>query len=241
MNQKAGGTIYALGLQGTPYVKIGSTTTTVQQRRKQLQVGQPFFLEILAAVPVEEHLLKLERQVQLFLAETKVRGECFKVTIDGVILADLVRLAAHALRASDPPAPMATTIGAYLALHPQEDLWYDGEAKRFRYMREGPAPALPDPLPRHAVRVCRRLSRHGDMLVSRLHHAVRPYGIGGAECTAILQWLAAKDVVRVYTRPGPVPERRVAWIGDDEAANWGPPLDPRQKPAPADDAQEAEA
>src|SRR6266705_2778567 len=50
---KPGGTIYAIGMEGTALVKIGSTTLPIQRRLAQHQVGQPFALYIVATIAVE--------------------------------------------------------------------------------------------------------------------------------------------------------------------------------------------
>lgn len=71
---KLGGVIYALGAVGTSLVKIGSTRTAVEKRRKQLQTGQPFALEVLATVAVETHLARIEKQVHAFLEAERLAG-----------------------------------------------------------------------------------------------------------------------------------------------------------------------
>jgi DNA-binding XRE family transcriptional regulator len=86
----SGGTIYAIAAEGTTLVKIGSTTTAVDKRLKSLQTGQPFPLSVLAAIPVDGDVLRIERQVHAFLAEDRRRGEWFDIALDGESLAALV-------------------------------------------------------------------------------------------------------------------------------------------------------
>jgi hypothetical protein len=74
-----GGTIYAIGAVGTSFVKIGSTRTTVVERLKILQTGQPFPLQVVASVPVESNVRRIEKQVQAFLDAERLRGEWFDV------------------------------------------------------------------------------------------------------------------------------------------------------------------
>jgi hypothetical protein len=71
----SGGTIYAIGVVGTRYVKIGRTTVPVAQRLQALQIGHPSPLEIRAAVPVEAELHRIEKQVHAFLDAEWRRGE----------------------------------------------------------------------------------------------------------------------------------------------------------------------
>jgi DNA-binding XRE family transcriptional regulator len=85
-----GGTIYAIGMEGTSLIKIGSTTTSVERRLKSLQTGQPHPLHILANIPVEIDVQKIERQVHAFLTTERRRGEWFDVDIDHEALAALV-------------------------------------------------------------------------------------------------------------------------------------------------------
>jgi len=75
---------------GTSYVKIGSTKTSVEQRRKRLQTGQPFALEVLATIAVEEDLGRIEKQVYAFLEAEQRRGEWFAVAMDSTHLEALV-------------------------------------------------------------------------------------------------------------------------------------------------------
>jgi len=83
------GYIYAIGAVGTSYVKIGSARD-VEKRRKQLQIGQPFHLQTLAAIPVTSALRHIEKQVHAFLEAEQQRGEWFEIPMDHATLAALV-------------------------------------------------------------------------------------------------------------------------------------------------------
>lgn len=85
-----GGIIYAMGAVGTTLVKIGSPKTSVEQRRQRLQTGQPFALEVLATIAVEEDLGRIEKQVHAFLEAERRRGEWFDVAMDSTHLEALV-------------------------------------------------------------------------------------------------------------------------------------------------------
>jgi DNA-binding XRE family transcriptional regulator len=85
-----GGTIYAIGVEGSSLVKIGCTTGTVEKRLQSLQTGQPFSLHVLAAIPIDTHVQRIERQVHAFLAQERRRGEWFDIAFDAEALAALV-------------------------------------------------------------------------------------------------------------------------------------------------------
>jgi Meiotically up-regulated gene 113 len=57
---KPGGTIYAIGAPGMPYIKIGSTRTSVAKRLQALQTAQPFVLHVLATVSIPEDVRRAE-------------------------------------------------------------------------------------------------------------------------------------------------------------------------------------
>ncbi len=106
-----GGTIYAIGAHGTPLVKIGCTTTTVASRLKGLQTGQPFLLDLVAAVNVESDVQRIERQVHAFLEAQRRRGEWFEVVMDEATLQALIvraiqSLVAEAQKGEDSPLDM---------------------------------------------------------------------------------------------------------------------------------------
>jgi DNA-binding XRE family transcriptional regulator len=87
-----GGFIYALRAVGTPYVKIGSAKD-VEVRRKQLQTGQPWALEIVATIFVGAEYRSIEYQIHTMLAAHQQSGEWFDVPMDAARLAALVQQA----------------------------------------------------------------------------------------------------------------------------------------------------
>jgi DNA-binding XRE family transcriptional regulator len=120
---KPGGTIYAIGAVGTSYVKIGSTRTSVVERLKMLQTGQPFPLQILANVPVEEDLHRIEKQVHAFLEQERLQGEWFDIPMDMATLEALIVRAVAYLAAQATPQdrgertqPIDPTLGERIRL-----------------------------------------------------------------------------------------------------------------------------
>jgi ribosome-binding protein aMBF1 (putative translation factor) len=105
----SGGTLYAIASEGTALVKIGCTTGTVEKRLKSLQTGQPFSLHVLASVPVEADVQRIEKQVHAFLAQERRRGEWFEISLDAAALAALVVRAVQFVKQADErrstPAP----------------------------------------------------------------------------------------------------------------------------------------
>jgi hypothetical protein len=99
-----GGTIYAIGAQGTPLVKIGSTSKAVATRLAQLQTGQPFVLHVIAAANVEGNLSKIEHQIHIFLQAEQRRGEWFETTMDVPKLEALILRAVQELALQEQPA-----------------------------------------------------------------------------------------------------------------------------------------
>jgi ribosome-binding protein aMBF1 (putative translation factor) len=77
-----GGFIYAIGAEGSPYVKIGSTHTAINKRLRQLQSGHPARLTVRASVAVASHGHKIEKIIHQFLADVRQQGEWFAATID---------------------------------------------------------------------------------------------------------------------------------------------------------------
>lgn len=75
------GYIYAIKAEGTPYVKIGRTTSTVEARLKALQTSQPHKLTVLAAIHIEEGLAGKERAIHKALAAHRSQGEWFTLTM----------------------------------------------------------------------------------------------------------------------------------------------------------------
>jgi DNA-binding XRE family transcriptional regulator len=96
-----GGYVYAIGAEGTSLVKIGSALASVEDRRKLLQTGHPSPLHILAKVPVEADVRRVESRIHAFLATERHRGEWFDITIDTAQLTALVVRALEYLAAED--------------------------------------------------------------------------------------------------------------------------------------------
>lgn len=102
-----GGFIYAIGAEGHPQVKIGSTKGSVEKRLAQLQTGYPGRLAILATVAVESNLLDIETRIHTFLIDQHVHGEWFAIAMSQERLVDLVfyaqkKVQSHALDGSGP-------------------------------------------------------------------------------------------------------------------------------------------
>lgn len=105
---KPGGTIYAIGAQGTPWVKIGCTHIPVEERLRTLQIGQPFPLHLIAAVPVEADMRRIEKYVHDFLSAERRRGEWFEMPMDLVTLEALIVRAIASLSLLEEPQPRTT-------------------------------------------------------------------------------------------------------------------------------------
>jgi hypothetical protein len=130
-----GGTIYAIGAVGTSYVKIGSTRPSVERRMRALQTAQPFSLQVLATVPVEEDLHRIEKQVHAFLATEGRRGEWFNLDIDMGQLEALIVRAIHYLHEEE--ARKIRVRAAHHAGHRYlEDAFDCGMGTRIRAERE---------------------------------------------------------------------------------------------------------
>jgi DNA-binding XRE family transcriptional regulator len=88
-----GGFIYAIGAEGSPHVKLGSTRGTensIAKRLKQLQIGQPSLLTIRARVSVAHDVQRLEKALHRMLAPCQQRGEWFALDVDQYRLESLV-------------------------------------------------------------------------------------------------------------------------------------------------------
>jgi DNA-binding Xre family transcriptional regulator len=92
-------------------VKIGSAKN-VELRRKQLQTGQPFPLQIRASVAVAHDIGRIEKRIQAMLREVCAHGEWFDLPMDTATLAALVTRAmqdlADQVQESPIPAHMRT-------------------------------------------------------------------------------------------------------------------------------------
>jgi DNA-binding XRE family transcriptional regulator len=93
--------IYAIGAVGTSFVKMGSTRTSVERRLRSLQTGQPFPLQILATVPIEKDLHRIEKQVHAFLEQERQHGERFAMPMDMATLEALIVRAVAYLAAQE--------------------------------------------------------------------------------------------------------------------------------------------
>ena len=99
--RSAAGFIYAIQAEGSPYVKIGSTSASVEKRLKSLQAGQPLPLRLIAHQAIEADLSRIERQIHHFLATERQRGEWFALKLDADELAALIQRAVEYLKAQD--------------------------------------------------------------------------------------------------------------------------------------------
>lgn len=103
---KTGGCIYAIGAEGHPHVKIGSTQGSVEKRLVQLQTGYPGRLAILATVAVQSNLIGIETRIHTCLIDQHVHGEWFAIAMSQALLEDLVfsarkHVQSHALNGSE--------------------------------------------------------------------------------------------------------------------------------------------
>lgn len=82
--------VYAIAMQGTPYVKIGMTWGTVAARMRQLQQGWPLDLHLLAVVCIPKHPEAIEKALHARFASCHVRGEWFACAVEQSQLEHLV-------------------------------------------------------------------------------------------------------------------------------------------------------
>jgi hypothetical protein len=75
------GFIYAIGIEGYPSVKIGKTTGPVTKRLAALQIAQPVPLKILAVVPLDHNVSRIEKAIHRFLEAERQQGEWFAVPL----------------------------------------------------------------------------------------------------------------------------------------------------------------
>lgn len=106
-----GGTIYAIGAEGTALVKIGSTRASVRSRLQALQTGYPLALSVLATAQVDGEVRQIEAHVHRFLADKRQRGEWF--AIDALDDQGLAQLIVAALRYVEEQQPARTSIAAF--------------------------------------------------------------------------------------------------------------------------------
>jgi ribosome-binding protein aMBF1 (putative translation factor) len=74
----------------------------VQKRLSVLQTGQPFPLQVLASLPVESDLQRIERTIHHFLETERQRGEWFTVEMDQERLEALILRAIQYLADAEP-------------------------------------------------------------------------------------------------------------------------------------------
>ena len=91
------GSIYVLGIEGSPLLKIGATTKDPQARLRDLQVGLPYRLILLQVYPCHE-ALRIEKRLHALLRDKRYQGEWFEV--DPEAIAPLFR---RALTCTDEP------------------------------------------------------------------------------------------------------------------------------------------
>jgi DNA-binding XRE family transcriptional regulator len=99
----SGGFIYAIGIEGMACVKIGKTAGSVEKRLMMLQTGQPALLILLASVPVNKDIHRIEKAIHHFLATDRQRGEWFAVAINQGQLEALILRAMESLAEETPP------------------------------------------------------------------------------------------------------------------------------------------
>ena len=75
------GFIYAIGAEGEPSVKIGKTARSVAKRLAALQIGHPAPLQVLASVPVDQDLSRIEKAIHRFLEADRQQGEWFAAPV----------------------------------------------------------------------------------------------------------------------------------------------------------------
>jgi transcriptional regulator with XRE-family HTH domain len=101
--------IYAIGAEGSPHVKIGKTAGPVAKRVAELQIGQSVPLKVLASVPVEQDISRIEKAIHRFLEANRQRGEWFTAQVDQGRLEALIVRAMETL-GQQLQAPSATDV-----------------------------------------------------------------------------------------------------------------------------------
>lgn len=84
------GYVYAIGIEGSPLIKVGYTMGDPEKRLKTLQVGIPFRLKLLKVYPSENPAL-IEYHLHRLLSEQRHGGEWFQFDLD--LLDDFYRQA----------------------------------------------------------------------------------------------------------------------------------------------------
>jgi hypothetical protein len=89
------GYIYAFGMSGTDFVKIGKTRTMLSLRLEALQAGNPCVLRPIAAWAVDYRLRTVERHVHQLLHKFHYRSEWF--LLPGFTAHDFIPLVQQAI------------------------------------------------------------------------------------------------------------------------------------------------
>jgi DNA-binding XRE family transcriptional regulator len=103
-NDTQGGTIYAIGIEGMPGVKIGCTGFPIAQRFAQVQTSHPSSVSLRARVDVASHLRAIELLIHRLLKEERIRGEWFALEMTQAQLEGLL-LRASALLVEEMKRP----------------------------------------------------------------------------------------------------------------------------------------
>jgi DNA-binding XRE family transcriptional regulator len=128
------GTIYAIGTAGTSSVKIGKTAGAVTKRLAALQTAHPFPLKVLASVPVEHDVSRIEKAIHHFLEAERQHGEWFAVSLDQPQLEALILRAVEWL--AEESARQAAESAPRLAQGPSTIKSIPQLGKRIQALRE---------------------------------------------------------------------------------------------------------
>ena len=109
-----GGSIYAIGIDGSPYVKIGCTNGAVARRLHQLQRDSTERLRLIGSVAVTADRFQLEGHIHLALAASRAYGEWFRCPMTQARLEILVAEAHEALEGKGHPRATLDVIGMIL-------------------------------------------------------------------------------------------------------------------------------
>ena len=99
-----GGLLYAIGTEGTSWVKIGYTRGDVDTRLKALQTGHPQPLYVVGTVQIKTNVRQVEQHIHASLASVKQRGEWFELPMNAAMFKAMVW---HII-----PKTMGDTLGA---------------------------------------------------------------------------------------------------------------------------------
>ena len=79
-----GGWVYVIRMSETDYYKVGVSLTDPVQRLKDLQIGNPVDLALVATSP-QEQPYQIETELHAALDEHSVRGEWFKMSQEAIL------------------------------------------------------------------------------------------------------------------------------------------------------------